>query len=147
MIMVYLIYGSPCSGKTTYVKEHFKAGDIVCDVDKLYAALCFYEEHNEELYAKEVACMLHQELLDIIRDRKGNWKNAYVVSLANTPEKVKEAAERINADECIFIDTPYETCIERAKDRPFYFQWLIQEWFETKTIGDTNESIGNQRKD
>lgn len=130
--MVYLIYGSPCSGKTTYVKEHLKAGDIVCDVDKLYTALCFYEEHNEEIYAKEVACMLHENLLNIIRDRKGNWKDAYVISLANTTEKVKADMKRVKADKCIFMDTSFEECIKRAKERPFYFQWIIEEWFETK---------------
>lgn len=144
--MVYLIYGSPCSGKTTYVKEHLKTGDIVCDIDKLYAAMCFNEEHNEELYAKEVACMLHENLLDIIRDRKGNWKNAYVVSLANTPERVEKAKERVNADKAIFIDTPYEVCMERAKERPFYFQWIIQEWFSNHREAVNNASINRQRE-
>ena len=132
--MVYLVYGSPCSGKTTYVKEHKKNGDIVCDVDRLYSAISFNEEHQSELYAQEVASMLYKELIEIIRDRRGNWKNAYVVSLANTEEQVQKAKDQINADECIFIDTPYEVCMERAKERPFYFQWIIQEWFETRTI-------------
>lgn len=132
--MIYLIYGSPCSGKSTYIKEHMKAGDIVCDVDRLYSAISLNEEHQTELYAQKVASWLYEDMLDIIRNRKGNWKNAYVVSLANTEEKLREAKEQINADECIFIDTPYEVCIERAKERPFYFQWIIQEWFETRTI-------------
>lgn len=132
--MVYLVYGSPCSGKTTYVKEHTKNGDIVCDVDRLYSAISFNEEHQSELYAQEVASMLYKELIEIIRDRRGNWKNAYVISLANTEEQVQKAKDQINADECIFIDTPYEVCMERAKERPFYFQWIIQEWFETRTI-------------
>lgn len=132
--MVYLVYGSPCSGKSTYIKEHLKSGDIVCDVDRLYSAIGFNEEHQTELYAQEVASMLYSDLLGIIRDRKGNWKNAYVVSLANTGERLKAEMERINADEAIFIDTPYEVCMERAKERPFYFQFLIQEWFETKEL-------------
>ena len=132
--MVYLIYGSPCSGKSTYIKGHFQTGDIVCDVDRIFSALCFNEEHQTELYAQEVASMLHMELLEIIRDRKGDWKNAYVVSLANTKEKLQLEKERINADECIYIDTPYEVCIERAKERPFYFQWIIQDWFETRDL-------------
>lgn len=136
--MVYLVYGSPCSGKSTYIKEHFKHGDIVCELDKLYAALCFNEEHKEELYAQEVAKELYGHLLDLIRDRKGHWHNAYVVSLANTPDKLKAAMERVNADEAIYIDTPYEVCIERSKGRPFYFEFLIQEWFAEKTIGDNN---------
>lgn len=132
--MVYLVYGSPCSGKSTYIKEHIQSGDIVCDVDRLYSAISFNEEHQTELYAQEVASMLYSDLLGIIRDRKGNWKNAYVVSLANTDERLKTEMERINADEAIFIDTPYEVCMERAKERPFYFQFLIQEWFETKDL-------------
>lgn len=132
--MVYLIYGSPCSGKSTYIKEHIQRGDLVCEVDLIYGAITNSLPHDAEPYTHEVACELDSALKDIIRDRKGNWKNAYVVSLANTDEKLKEAKDRINADECIFIDTPYEVCMERAKERPFYFQWLIQEWFETRTI-------------
>lgn len=132
--MVYLIYGSPCSGKSTYIKEHFKAGDIVCDVDRIYSALCFNEEHQTELYAQEVASKLNDTLLDIIRDREGHWKNAYVVSLANTKEKLNKAIERIKADEAIYIDTPFEVCMERVKERPFYFPWIIEEWFEEKDL-------------
>lgn len=132
--MVFLIYGSPCSGKSTYIKERKRDGDIVCDVDRLYSAISFNEEHQTELYAQEVASELYKEMLNIIRDRKGNWKNAYVVSLANTKEQVQKAKDQINADECIFIDTPYEVCMERAKERPFYFQWIIQEWFETRDL-------------
>lgn len=132
--MVYLIYGSPCSGKSAYIKEHIQRGDLVCDVDLIYGAITNSIPHDAELYTHEVACQLDGVLKDIIRERKGNWKNAYVVSLANTEEKLQKAKDQINADECIFIDTPYEVCMERAKERPFYFQWLIQEWFETRTI-------------
>ena len=132
--MVYLIYGSPCSGKSTYINEHLKRGDLICDVDLIYGAISGQDTHHAELYAHEVACNLTSALKDIIRDRKGGWSNAYVVSIANTKDKLKTEMERIKADECIFIDTPYEVCMERAKERPFYFQWLIQEWFETRNL-------------
>lgn len=132
--MVYLIYGSPCSGKSTYIKEHIQRGDLVCDVDLIYGAITNSVPHDAELYTHEVACELDNTLKDIIRDRKGSWKNAYVVSVANTEEKLQADKNRINPDECVFIDTPYEVCMERAKERPFYFQWIIQEWFETRTI-------------
>ena len=132
--MVYLIYGSPCSGKSTYIKEHMKRGDLICDVDYIYGAISNDDPHNAELYLHEVACKLNGTLKDIIRKRDGGWGNAYVVSIANTKEKLKAEMKRINADEAIFIDTPYEVCMERAKERPFYFQFLIQEWFETKDL-------------
>ncbi len=104
-------------------------GDIVCEVDDIYAAISGNDPHDADLYVHEVALELRWHLLDIIRDRKGGWKNAYVPSIANTPEKIKADAERIKADEIIYIDTPYEVCMERAKDRPFEFRFLIEEWF------------------
>lgn len=130
--MIYLVVGSPCSGKSTYIREHMKDGDIVCDVDLLYEAIGIREAHDADLYVHETALKLKNTLLDIIRDRDGGWGNAYVVSLANTDEQIKEHMKRINADEVVLIDTPLEICMERAKDRPQYFKWLIQEWFATK---------------
>lgn len=132
--MVYLIYGSPCSGKSTYIKEHMKRGDLVCDIDLIYQSISGQNPHDADLYVHEIALKLMNDLLDIIRNRDGGWHDAYVVSIANTNEKVKKEMERVNADEVIFIDTPYEVCMARAKERPLYFQWLIQEWFETRDL-------------
>lgn len=137
--MVYLIYGSPCSGKSTYIKEHMTDNDIVCDVDLLYAAIGNHDAHDADLYVHDVALQLKEKLFDIIRDREGGWQNAYVVSLANTDEKLKADMERVNADEAVFIDTPYDVCMERAKDRPPYFQFLILEWFERWNICNTRD--------
>lgn len=132
--MVYLICGSPCSGKSTYIKEHMQRGDLICDVDLIYGAISGQDSHDAEMYTHEIACKLDSDLKDMIRDRVGGWKDAYVVSLANTTEKLCKAKERIKADEVIFIDTPYDVCMERSKERPPYFVWLIQEWFETKDL-------------
>ncbi len=33
---VYIVYGPPMSGKTSYVIEHMEKGDIVVDMDSLY---------------------------------------------------------------------------------------------------------------
>ena len=134
--MVYLICGSPCSGKSTYIKAHMQRGDLICDVDLIYGAISGQDPHDAELYTHEIACMMHDGLKDIIRDRLGGWKDAYVVSLANTTEKMKRDKERVRADEVVLVDTPYEVCMERAKERPPFFVWLIQEWFETKSLPD-----------
>lgn len=132
--MVYLIYGSPCSGKSYYVNQHMTEDDLVCDVDLIYSAISGRDPHDADLYIHEIALTLYNNLLDMIRDRAQPFKDAYVMSIANTPEKVKADMERVNADSSIFIDTPFETCLERAKDREEYFKWLIEEWFETQTI-------------
>lgn len=128
--MIYLIYGPPCAGKSTYIKAHMTEGDIVCDVDLIYSAISGRKPHDADLWVHETALLLKDRLLDIIRDREGGCKDAYVVSLANTPEKLQTDMERVNADEAILIYASKEVCLERAKDRPPYFSLLIEEWFE-----------------
>ena len=127
--MIYLIYGPPCAGKSTYIQSHLTEGDIVCDVDLLYSAISGRDPHDADLWAHEVALLLKERLLDIIRDREGGWKDAYVVSLANTLERLAADMERVKADAAVYIDTPKEVCLERAKERPPYFSLLIEEWF------------------
>ena len=135
--MVYLIYGPPCSGKSTYISSQLGKNDIVCDVDLIFEAISNHEGHDNDLYVHEIALKLRETLLDIIRDRNGGWDNAYVVSIANTDSKVKKDAGRINADKCLLMNTPFEVCMERAKDRPFHFKYLIQEWFELRDLKDS----------
>lgn len=134
--MIYLIYGPPCGGKSTYITNHMKRGDLVCDVDLLFAAISNQDLHNADLYIHEIALQLKENLLDIIKNRQGTWNDAYVVSLANTPQKLEKAMKRINADQCVFMNTPYQVCLERAEKRgePFLFSMLIHEWFQTSTF-------------
>ena len=132
--MVYLVYGAPCSGKSRYISEHMERGDIVCDVDSIYAAISGQDPHDADLHVHEIALKLKDELLDTIRDRNGNWGDAYVTSIANTREKLQKHMARVNADECIFVDTPYEDCMSRAAERPSYFALLIQEWFDLRSF-------------
>lgn len=128
--MVYLVYGAPCSGKSRYISEHMERGDIVCDVDSIYAAISGQDPHDADLHVHEIALKLKEELLDMIRFRHGGWKNAYVTSIAHTSMQLEKDMERVNADEAIKMETSYEICMERAKERPSYFKYLIAEWFD-----------------
>lgn len=144
--MVYLVYGSPCSGKSTYIAGRMGDGDILCDVDYIYSAISGRDAHDADLWAHETALKLREYLLDIIRNRDGGWRDAYVVSIANTDEQVRRDAERVNADECIYIDTPMGECLRRAKlddsiycrahGRPPYFTLLIEDWFATRDFNE-----------
>lgn len=42
-----IVYGPPCSGKTTYVKEHMDDGDIVIDMDYIKSSILFKNIHDE----------------------------------------------------------------------------------------------------
>lgn len=132
--MVYLVYGSPCSGKSTYVREHAKDGDVICDVDLIFEAISTRDAHDSDLYVHEIALELRKRLLDIIHDREMKFGNAWVISTANTLGKLRNIERWIDPDEIIFIDTPKDVCLKRADERPKYFKDVIEIWFKTKAI-------------
>ena len=48
--MTILIYGPPCGGKSTLVRELHERGDLVVDFDKIHSALSGldpYDHHND----------------------------------------------------------------------------------------------------
>lgn len=142
--MVYLICGSPCSGKTTYIKNHAKDGDLVCDVDLIYQSISNRDSHDADVEIHEIALQLHYALCEIIKNRSMNFNNAYVVSIANTNKKLKHDIEKVKADKVVFIDTPYDVCIERAKERNNLFKLFVDDWFCNKEfINKEREEIIN----
>lgn len=128
--MKSIVYGSPCSGKTTYVRQHAGADDLIIDVDAIYAAISGREPHDLNLAQYAVATDLRERLYDIVRDEAGRWKDAWIISTAATEAEVKQLMERTKADRAVFIDATKDECLERAKERPAVFLRHIEQWFE-----------------
>lgn len=51
-MVVKVIYGCPCSGKSTYVSEHAEQNDIIFDYD---AILCAITTRNKHLTERHIA--------------------------------------------------------------------------------------------
>lgn len=47
MATVKCIYGAPCSGKSTYVNDHFREGDIVWDFDEIKRTITLQDKHSQ----------------------------------------------------------------------------------------------------
>lgn len=52
--MITVITGPPCSGKTTYVRDHAKPGDIIVDFDALAVALGSTDPHAHDPRLREI---------------------------------------------------------------------------------------------
>ncbi len=113
---VYVVSGAPASGKTTYVQNHKNKGDLVFDLDYICAALGgtneLYENHKPYL---DVALAVRDTVYEMIRNRDGKWKNAYVITAQKDSDKVKALVNDLDA-ELIHIDSSKEECIENARN-------------------------------
>ena len=131
---VYYVYGAPCSGKTTFVRESKGNSDLVLDIDLIWQAVTGGALYEKPDALKAAVFALHDTLLDIVKTRMGKWERAWVIEGgANKADRER----RINAlgAEDIFIQCDKETCLQRlASDNTRELvreQWreYIDDWF------------------
>ncbi len=132
---VYIVYGSPCAGKSSFVSEVAEHGDIILDIDKLWSAIradkCNdYEKPNE---LKQNVFGLRDALIDMIKVRRGRWNNAYIIGGYPLQGERERLAEIVSADKLIFIDTPKDVCMLRAESKGSDWKNFVELWFERYT--------------
>lgn len=132
---VYLVYGSPLSGKTTWVTENMSYGDLVVDMDSIWQCLSAQGRYVKPNRLKSNVFGVRDALLDMVKTRRGNWLNAYVIGGYPLISERERLIRGLGARE-IFVDTPKDICIERlmTSDRD-KDEWLkyIDEWWERYT--------------
>ncbi|MCC0638373.1 HNH endonuclease [Clostridioides sp. ES-S-0001-02] len=126
---VYMVYGSPCSGKTSYVKEVAGKNDLILDIDNIWQCISANDRYIKPNTLKTNVFNIRDLILDMIKCRTGKWNNAYVVG--GYPLKMeRERLEKMIGCEFIFINTSKEECLLRAANRPEEYKKYITDWFE-----------------
>ena len=132
---VYIIWGSPLSGKNTYVQGVAKYGDLILDIDNLWQAVSGRPRYEKPNRIKENVFQLHRQALDMIAHRMGYWTTAYIIGGYALPSERERLAQRLGA-ECIHIDTTKEECMARlaaCTDGRKKSEWekYISDWWYT----------------
>lgn len=131
---VYYVYGAPCSGKSTFVRENMQKGDLICDIDRLWQAISGQPAYIKPNELKPIVFNARNTILDGIKTRAGNWQTAWIIEGGALIGDRMRRIEALGAED-IFIDTPKETCLQRlASDENRQFvqtQWVeyIEQWF------------------
>lgn len=127
---VYLVYGSPCSGKSTWVQENAYEDDLIVDLDRIWESICFCSRDNKPNRLKANVFGIRDCLIDQIRTRKGMWRNAYIIGTYPLASDRERLCDLLNAEE-IYIESDLETCLERAKQRENSEKWteIVTDWY------------------
>lgn len=131
---VFVIVGAPGSGKTTYVKEHRRTGDLVLDLDTLAAALQGSSEpHPDYSPVMNEVLVTREAVYSSIEERAGNWARAFVITSSPDMKSVNKLVGRLGA-EVVKMKTTKQSCIDRVKDDTTRQNKekdvrLIEEWF------------------
>lgn len=130
---IYIVYGSPFSGKSSYVESVKNEGDLIVDMDSIWQCVSGCQRFTKPNRLNVVVFGVRDYLLDCIKYRKGKWLNAYVIGGYPLISVRERLAKELGA-ELVYIDTNKETCInrlmnqeERDKDE---WKKFINDWWE-----------------
>lgn len=109
---VFIVYGSPLSGKSSWVAENMAEGDLIIDLDNIWACVSGCDRYVKPARLKSVVFSVRDNLLESVKYRRGKWLNAYIIGGYPYQAERERLAESLGARE-VFIDTPYEECVKR----------------------------------
>lgn len=120
-----LVHGSPCSGKTTYVKSQMQEGDVIIDADLLAQALGSPDSHAHPGHIKALGAKLRDVATH--EASRGDY-TAWIVSCS------PRATSLIPHTSSIPIDPGIDVCLSRAKGRPHWTKEAIREYYDKREI-------------
>ncbi len=135
---VYLVHGSPCSGKSTYTASVAGPGDLILDMDAIWACISadaaqgIHAGHDDRL--RQNVFKVRDCILDMIKTRFGEWNNAYIIGGYPRPAE-RERMATIYGAEMIHIDTPRDVCELRAQERPKEWRQYIAAYWDAFQTG------------
>lgn len=133
---VVLIYGSPLSGKNTYVKNIINKNDIVIDIDEIWHMINPYNSKYEKPDSlKNIVFPLRDAYYDLIKYRKGKWNNCYVIAGVPNALERQRLIQRLGINEVHLCEATREECLSRLEcdgDGRDKKQWIeyINKWFD-----------------
>lgn len=127
---VYLVYGSPCSGKSTWVRSIANNDDLILDIDSIWESICISDKYHKPNRLKANVFGIRDCILDQIRTRTGMWRNAYVIGGYPLRSDRDRLCDLLNA-EAIYIEATKEECMSRAINDEW--KTFIQDWFDDYT--------------
>lgn len=132
---VYIVYGAPCAGKREWVRSVSDSNDLILDINRLWAAVradsCATGEKPNAIKTNVFA--LRDQLIDMIRVRRGRWRNAYIIGGYPLQGERERLGDSVGADKFIFIDTPRNVCEARARVISNEMLGYVADWFEKYT--------------
>jgi sarcosine oxidase delta subunit len=129
---VFLVYGSPFSGKSSYVESVRDDGDLIVDMDNIWQCVSGCDRYIKPARLNAVVFKLRDELLNAVKYRLGKWDNAYVIGGYPFEGERVRLCNELGARE-IFINTEKDECIRRmmnSNDRdPEEWSKYIEDWW------------------
>ncbi len=124
----YLVYGSPCAGKTTFVRERASRDDLIVDMDRLYQAVTVCDLYDKPERLASYVFAMRDVLIDRIYTGQGQRGDAWIIGGYPAVAERQRLLDKLGARE-IFVDTEQAVCEARARERGGKWSYYVAEWW------------------
>ena len=129
---IYLVYGSPLSGKSTWVNNIKSDGDLIVDIDNIWQCVSGCDRYIKPKRLNAVVFGIRDKLFEDIRYRHGKWCNAYIIGGYPLISERERLSKELNT-ELIYIESTKEECLTRlyaSNDRNIEdWERYINDWW------------------
>jgi len=136
---IYLVMGCSCSGKSTYIRNNAKSGDLIFDFDKIHQALTISEKHQHNDIIKKYVFEIRDAIFNKLK-RDNNIK-AWIINSSPLKDVRKKLVNQLNA-KVIYIQRDKDDCLKIAEnERPEEYKNYINNYFNDFDGFDDDENI------
>lgn len=125
---VYLVYGAPCSGKSTFVRDSAGPEDLILDIDSIWQAISINDRYEKPNRLKQNVFGVRDCIIDMVRMRVGKWRNAWIIGGYPLRMERERMADVLGA-QLVCINESKETCLSRAENRAGWKEF-IEKYFD-----------------
>jgi hypothetical protein len=117
--MITVVTGPPCGGKSTYVSEHARSGDIIVDMDRIALALTTddVEHHGYSPQVRQVARAVRgAAVYEAIKVSQLSLVNVWIIH-TDPRSKARREYASVSA-RFVEVDPGKDVCLSRLDSRP-----------------------------
>ena len=132
---IFLVYGSPLAGKSSYVKGVAEPGDLIIDIDSIWACVSGLDRYTKPPRLNAVVFSVRDKLMECVKYRVGKWNNAYIIGGYPLISERERICKELGARE-IYIESTKEDCLEKLENLDIdkkEFSKFINDWWKRYT--------------